>query len=279
MKKTDLSLTLFQTGYCVHPEKVTVKDGSWKKVKFPALVGLIEHPEKGYILFDTGYAEHFFAASRKFPYSIYPKVTPVYFEDEQSIKNQLSAKGIYPEDISYIIISHFHGDHIGGLLDFPKSTYICFKRAYQFIKDKKGFSAIKNGYLPDLLPKDFLERVIFLEEGDGSQLSDDFSPFTEGWDIFQDGSLFAVDLTGHAIGQMGIFLHDSKMDCVFLCADACWQSRAYREKVFPNPLAYLIMPDVRSYQENLIRLHQLHEHHPKWKILPTHCQEIWRNDQ
>lgn len=272
----DITLKLFQCGYCVHPEKIAVKDGSWKKVKFPALVGLIHHPEHGYILFDTGYAEHFFQATRHFPYSLYPKITPVYFNEEESIKAQLEEIGISSSEISYIIISHFHGDHIGGLLDFPEAKFICLKKAYRYIQYKKGFSAIKNGFLPDLLPSNFTERVIFLDERASIKLSDKLAPYKEGWDVFQDGSIIAVDLSGHAVGQIGVFLKDQEKGNVFLCADACWQSRAYRERVLPNPLAYIIMPEVTSYKENIDRLHEFYKRHPDWKIIPTHCQEIWR---
>ncbi|KRG16682.1 hypothetical protein ACA30_00500 [Virgibacillus soli] len=272
----ELSLQLFQAGYCVHPEKIAIKDGRWGKVRFPALVGLIRHPNKGYILFDTGYAEHFFTASSRFPYSLYPKVTPVYFEHKQSIKAQLAEKGIEPDEIRYIIISHFHGDHIAGLLDFPKATFICFKTAYEFIKSKTGFAAVRNGYLPGLLPKDFESRALFLDEELPIKLTKDYTPYMEGWDVFQDGFILAVDVTGHAIGQMGIFLRDVQSGPIFLCADACWQSRAYREKKMPHPLAYLIMPDVQKYRENLWRLHEFHHLHPEWTIIPTHCTEIWR---
>lgn len=272
----EVRLTFFHTGYCVHPEKIAIQDGQWKKVKFPALVGLIEHPEKGYILYDTGYSEHFFHATRHFPYSIYRKVTPVFFQKGESIKEQLMEQGIQPNEIRYILITHFHGDHIGGLLDFPDATFICFQEAYEFIKYKKGFAAVKNGYLPDLMPDDFHERVKFVNDQKRIILSSEYAPFTEAWDIFRDGSLLAVDLTGHAIGQMGIFLRDEEKGKIFLCADACWQSRAYRENILPSRLANVIMADAKQYRKNLKRLHEFHLNHPEWWIVPTHCTEPWR---
>ena len=36
------------------------------------------------------------------------------------IDYQLKEKGISPDEIKYIIISHLHPDHIGGLKFFPK---------------------------------------------------------------------------------------------------------------------------------------------------------------
>lgn len=58
------SLKLYDTGYCTHPEKIAYSKGSWKQICFPATVGLLQHPELGYILFDTGYAGHFKEATK-----------------------------------------------------------------------------------------------------------------------------------------------------------------------------------------------------------------------
>ncbi|MBA4537982.1 MBL fold metallo-hydrolase [Bacillus aquiflavi] len=268
-------MKLFQTGYCVNLERMVLRGGSFKKVSFPALVALMTHPKYGHILFDTGYASHFFTASRSFPYSIYPKMTPIHFQDGDGIKDQLAKEGISSDDISYIFISHFHGDHLGGLLDFPTTTFLCSKKAYEFVKGKKGIDALKNAFLPELLPKDFEQRVIYIDEEKTVSLPEAFSPFKEGWDVFHDGSFFAVDLTGHAIGQLGLFLHDEVRGEVFLCADACWQSQAFRESVLPSKLAYLMMPDIKSFKKNLKKIHELQKQNNNILILPTHCTEIW----
>ena len=66
---------------------------------------------------------------QKFPYSVYAKLTPVHFTEEQSIKQQLLLDGIQPEEIKYIILSHFHGDHTAGLPDFPKSENINLRKS------------------------------------------------------------------------------------------------------------------------------------------------------
>lgn len=266
---------LFECGYCTHPEKIVNPKRPFKKIKFPATVALLKHPTKGYILFDTGYSKSFLDATRSFPYSIYAKLTPVFYSETQSIKNQLKNEGIHPSEIRYIILSHFHGDHTAGLDDFPSAEILTFKKAYDHIKQFNKIKALTKGCLVDLLPEDLPNRMNFIDEQPEILLSSEFHPFHEGFDVFGDGSLFAVDLTGHAIGQFGIFILLKSGKQLLLCADAVWTSQAYEELVFPHKIANLLIEDRAAYRENIEKLHQLSKNSPGIDILPTHCQKTW----
>lgn len=51
------------------------------------------------------------------------------------LNSTLSALGVQPQDLSYIVLSHFHGDHIGGLLvnnelQFPNAAVYAPKLEY-----------------------------------------------------------------------------------------------------------------------------------------------------
>lgn len=274
----NVELQLFSGGYCTNIDKIAIKDGKYRLVKFPAIFGLLKHPTFGYILFDTGYSEHFIKETKPFPFNIYAKTTPVYFHKEDSAIHQLEKIGIRSQEIKYILISHFHADHIAGLLDFPNAHFLCFKKAYDVIKNKKGISALKQAFIPNLLPKDFEERVTFIDRKEPVSLPKKYSPFESGFDILDDGSMYAVDLTGHAIGQFGIFLQDQNNREVLLSADATWSSRAFRENIPPHKLADLIIPDKKSYLNNLHKLHLLYRNNPTIHIMPSHCTEIWKRE-
>lgn len=268
-------LKLYECGYCTHPEKIVNPKRPLKKIKFPAIVALLKHPTKGYILFDTGYSKRFIEETKSFPYSIYAKLTPVSFTESKSIKNQLMKEGINPTDIRYIILSHFHGDHTAGLSDFPSATILTFKKAYDHVKQFNKIKALTKGCLVDLLPKDLHDRMDFIDESPEISLNDQLQPFEEGYDVFQDGSLIAVDLTGHAIGQLGLFVFLKSGKQLLLCADAVWQSEAYEELIFPHKITSILIEDVPFYKENIKKLHQLSKNVPKIDILPTHCQKTW----
>ncbi|WP_080846036.1 MBL fold metallo-hydrolase [Cytobacillus gottheilii] len=270
---------LYECGYCTHPEKIVHPKAGLKPVKFPATVALIKHETKGYILFDTGYAQRFLSATEKFPYSLYRKLTPVFFSEEQAIVNQLAADGITPDEITTIILSHFHGDHTAGLKDFPQAEIITFRKGYEDIENNSKLRALTKGCLLDLLPADFKSRVRFIDDQQPVALSN-LGDFHEGFTVIDDDvSIVAVDLTGHAIGQFGIFIRLKSGKVLFLCADAVWSSRAYEKLVYPHIMANLLIADKRAYVHHIQRLHSLMHTHPDIDILPTHCQVTWNKIQ
>lgn len=260
---------LFDTGYCTHSEKTAIQGGRNIQCKFHSICALIHHPTMGYILFDTGYAERFYKSTQSFPFSIYPRITPVYHECSQSLINQIKDKKL---NIEHIFISHFHADHIGGLKDFPNVQFICSEKAYSHVHNKSGISAVKQGYLPTLMPDDFSDRVKYIESYLFVELEKKYFPFTHGWDLIGDGSLIAIDLDGHAYGQMGLLIKGQNKD-YFLVADACWLSQAYREYLPPHFITRILFSDTKKYLENLKKLHQLYVNNSNILILPTHCPE------
>lgn len=272
---TAVQFELMCAGYCTHREKITLQTGSWKQIRIPALFGLIEHPKLGPVLFDTGYAEHFERECSRSPYSLYKRATPVFFEPHEGAAAQLQARGIRPEEVRHVILSHFHADHVAGCADFPNATFYCFRTAYDFVKEKRGLAAVRCGFVPGLLPCDFEERVVFIDEGEKMELPVELEAFEAGYDVFGDGSLLAIDLSGHAVGQLGLFFYTANKQPVLLCADAAWSSRAYREAVSPHLLAYSLFPDRIAYNDSLSRLHLTHKCYPQLMIIPSHCGEWW----
>ncbi len=76
--------------------------------------------------------------------------------------------------------------------DFPTARFICHPEAIDDIKSKKGFRALIQGFLPGLLPNDFYERLILLDNK--MKLATYLYPFSEGYDLFNDDSMFAIPL-------------------------------------------------------------------------------------
>ena len=254
MKKADIKL--YSVGYCKHPEFMVKRGGSFASIKFPALVAKIEHDGKN-LLFDTGYGEHFFEATAKFPEKIYALTTPVTLEKPLC--------EMIDEPIDSIFISHFHADHIGGLKDFPNAKLYCAKEAYEVAMGSKSrFNKTRMGILPQLLPDDFKQRLTFIEDLPKVDLPKSLAPFEKGY-LLED-RFYVIELDGHAEGQYGLVVDDT-----FFVSDAVWDIEAITKGLKPNILTHIIFKDAKVYYETIAKLTKLHEKNPTLKIVPTHC--------
>lgn len=270
-----VELSILAAGYCKQLHSAVFPAEAWRVVRFRALFALLRHPTNGVMLFDTGYSETFFEATRPFPYRLYAMALPVSCAPAETARWQLRAQGIEPEEVSTIFVSHFHADHIAGLRDFPNAQFICSRRAHDAIRDLRGIAATRRAFVPELMPDDFAVRCRFLESDAATALTAAEAPFERGFDLFGDGSMTAVELEGHAEGQMGLLVRTGTGP-VFLVADAVWHSRALREGVYPGPISRLILPSWPDFAATFEKLREFCRRHPEVKIIPSHCAEVYR---
>lgn len=269
-----LEWRLYEAGHCTHPERATRKGAPARSCEFPALVALLRHPSQGWVLFDTGYSEHFLQATSAFPEKLYQLVTPVHLDPQQSLAAQLRRDGIAPEDIAWVVVSHLHGDHIGGLADFPYARVACSRAAWDDIRARSRIGALRLGLLPGLLHSWQETPPLWFESQPACPLSAPFAHFDLAFDLFGDGSLRLVPLPGHAAGHFGALFEDGQGP-VFLVADASWSSQAIRDNTPPPTLVTAWLGSTRVYRDTLARLHALQQAAPEVRIVPSHCLE-WR---
>lgn len=265
----------YQAGYCKHCERITLKGGRLKKVRYPSLCTLIQHPVHGNILYDTGYSQRFCDATKRFPERLYQLITPV--TQTKDLKTQLEANGIHPDTIRYIIISHFHSDHLGGLKDFPNATFICHKDAWESVRKISRIHGLRKAFMKSLLPEDFEQRLWLLDKSSTSPLPESLMPFSTGYTLFQEtgaNPLYAVELPGHAAGHIGLYFKAHESAPVFLIGDSCWHHQHYREKHYPSRLTHLIHDDPKQYRHTIDCLHTLFCNNPSLNIIPSHEREI-----
>ncbi len=271
MKRCDVRL--LRAGACVHPEAMARRGASLCPASFPALVGLIVHPDEGPVLFDTGYDPAFFAATQTFPERLYRWATPVTLKAGEAAADQVRAHGFAPEDIAAVVLSHFHGDHVAGLHAFPKARLFCARAGLQDLRRRGRFGKVRRGLLDALVPDDAEARAVYFEDRPGVALSPDFAPFTDGADLFGDGSLIAVELPGHCPGHWGLIARDAHDRHVFFIGDAAWSSRGVRENAPPPAFTTALLGETAPYRRTLADLHALWTRNPDLRVTPSHCRE------
>ncbi len=264
-----VSLRCFTTGYAEGNRRFVERTSANKQTRFHTLVGLVEHPTMGLTLFDTGYAPRLLETS-SFSGGIYRRVLPVATNYALAISSQLRELGIEPGDISRVLISHFHPDHIAGLKDFPKADFIASQTAWRSIRNRKGLRALRYAYLPELLPADFEKRLHLIESFADSPRG----TLGGNHDLFGDGSIRLFELPGHAAGQMGALLQTSVLTRDFLVADAAWTSSAIREQVMPHAITRSFVHSFVDIRQTLGKLSMFSKQFPDDRLLPTHCPEV-----
>lgn len=271
MPKIDFHL--LSIGACRHPEFMTIKGGQFCEANFPALVGLIIHSEYGAILFDTGYDAEFFKATQKFPEKLYRLSLPIDFKPDNSIENNLQKYGLKISDIKIIILSHFHGDHIAGLKNFPNAKIYCAKSGLLNMFKGSRFSRTQNGLLNQLLPDDINARAKFFEDFSQTDLSKEFAPFESGIDILGDGSLIAIELKGHCEGHWGLWIKADEKP-VFLVGDAAYSIKSIIENIPPPRFTTSLLGKTNIYRETLLKLSNLYNAaNERVEIIPSHCDK------
>ncbi|GAB6194963.1 N-acyl homoserine lactonase family protein [Lysobacter xanthus] len=207
----DVSLARLDCGGA--PEPVSVATFS-DTMEFPDLklqlvysCYLVRHGDR-YLLWDTGNAMD---GSPRAP--------------KASIVDQLARIGVKPEQVEYVGISHYHGDHTGQLPAFAKSTLLIGRGDWMAVQpataidgaDAKSYAARRAPFAPWISGGAKVEPVT----GDRR-------------DVFGDGSVLILDLPGHTPGHHGLLVKLAKAGNVLLSGDVTHFHENYRSNGVPT---------------------------------------------
>ncbi len=156
------------------------------KIQFVFSCYLIKHGDE-YLLWDTGLP----------PTAVAPNVAP-----KVSLVDYLAKIDVKPEQIKYVGISHYHGDHTGQVASFPKSTLLIGAREWDAISSPKP---------PEGVNVKPFESWIKGENKVEPQATDK--------DVFGDGSVIMLRTPGHTPGHSSLLVKLAQMGPVILSGD------------------------------------------------------------
>ena len=131
------------------------------------------------------------------------------------IVESLRAKGLSPEDIDLVILSHLHFDHAGGGIRLAGEKLVTtFPRA-EYVVQRLEWEVAMAGY-PELRAAYPLENIAPLENSGQLRLIDGDLEIVAG--------LSARITGGHTNGQQALFIESEGQTAVYL-ADACPTTR------------------------------------------------------
>ncbi len=178
----------------------------WEDETLPVNVFLVEHP-RGLCLVDAGQTSAA-AAPHYFP-SWHPFFRLERFElgPAEEAAAQIAGAGFDPAAVRWVVLTHLHTDHVGGLGAFRGAEVIVTRMEWELAR---GLSGRLRGYVPQRWPRGLEPRPIDLT---GPPLG----PFAGSYDIASDGRLIVVPLPGHTRGHAGLLVRDEAHRS-FLCA-------------------------------------------------------------
>ena len=231
---------------------------------------LVRHPA-GDLLIDTGDSSHFVDEIRGYPFGTWFKL--------RFLAGQLTPKIPLPEllrrvkedpaKLRWVILSHAHLDHAGGLMDLPRVPVLLSQEELQFAND------------PNVQAKGFAIAAHVSKFPVPGKPSLRFDPqpyesFDESADLYKDGSVVVVPLRGHTPGSVGIFVNLSPNRRLFYVGDAVDDDRGFQERVGKSLILRDSDNDEALADQVVSSLSDLHEKLPELAIIPAHGRSAYK---
>lgn len=159
----------------------------YKSLKVPIVYScyLVKHGDD-YMVWDSGHPMNA------------PNVAP-----KVSLVDLLGKLELKPENIKYIGISHYHGDHIGQVASFAKSTLLIGKGDWDALTDPAKKQAMAD-------PANFASWI-----SGGSKVQ----PVPGDKDVFGDGTVVMLNTPGHTPGHHSLLVKLQQTGYVLLMGD------------------------------------------------------------
>jgi glyoxylase-like metal-dependent hydrolase (beta-lactamase superfamily II) len=122
-----------------------------------------------------------------------------------------------------------------------------------------------------------VHRLRFVDDLPRVPLPPPLDRFGVAHDLFGDGSALVVNLPGHAVGHIGLFIPQSR-HARLLIGDAAWSRTSIATGTPPPRLTTAIVGETRAYRETLARLAALHRAWPTLDIVPSHDPPQFHGD-
>lgn len=190
------------------------------KVEVVTTVGIIEHPKHGLILWDTG-INHAVADPEQCDAYWGAGIRDAFgghgFTRDHAIDAQLKKLGSKPEDVRYVVYSHLHLDHAGGMSYFPKAVHVAQRDELRYA-----------------LWPDTWTRPVYCQNDFKDIRSLDILELDGDFDLFDDGTMRLIRTSGHTPGHQALILDLPQRGKLCLGADVGHLRDGY-EAMVPMP--------------------------------------------
>jgi N-acyl homoserine lactone hydrolase len=224
---------------------------------------LLEHPGVGIVLVDTGLHPSVAVDPRQNLGSLAPRIFRDLSTDEgRTAPAQLRARGVRPEEVSLVVMTHLHPDHASAVSEFPDATFVVSDREWRAATAR---GASLHGYVRGQFDHGVDWRTLDFDEH-----ADSFVSFGRAIDLLGDGSVHCVFTPGHTPGHMSVVVRLAQGEAL-LAGDAIYTHRTLTEGTLPARVE-----DAHDFRRSLREIQLYAEQTPSALIVPGHDAAAWR---
>jgi len=179
------------------------------KITMPVSSWLVVHP-KGKLVFDTGISCEALPDPAGRLGKRVASLFSIRSRQGEDVVGQLATLGLTPDDIRYVVNSHFHFDHCGCNASFPRAQFLVQRAELALARTERNRYNAKDWDHP-------LDYV----EIDGEH------------DVFGDGTVVLLPTPGHTAGHQSLWIRDGGRQLVFT-GDACYTREHLEKAILPS---------------------------------------------
>lgn len=217
---------------------------------------LISHPSYGKLLFEAGHHSNIARDPGEHLGIIHTLgLMPMVQDTGQDARSQLRARGIDPETVRDVIVSHFHPEHVGAAEEFPGARIVADRREIEHGLESPDYNYVRREY-------DGIKKWMRLDFSGAPA----FGPFDGVVDLIGDGSVLVLSTPGHTPGHISLLLNLPEGP-VLLTGDMAWTEGNIQTRSIGLPFVSSDGPAARA---SLGKLVAFQEQNPGVLVVPGH---------
>lgn len=229
----------------LHGELRMFEAGAAGKVTLAVSAWLVRHP-RGTVLFDAGMPASFVDASART--RRISEFLTIGFGAGNRVDAQLELNFQDPGRVDFVVVSHLHFDHVGGLSMLPNATLVIQRKEWE-----AGMAVARDADTVHERKDYDLGHPLLLVDGEH--------------DLFGDGSVVCLPTPGHTVGHQSLRIRLATGQQVVLASDCCYFARTLDNGVLPS-FGY----DLDEQRRSLARLRRLRDDGAT--IIPGHDIDV-----
>lgn len=236
-----------------------VPRNTWVDLPIPAF--LVRHPGIGPVLIDTGLHPSVYSDPRDNLGRVGARIYEL--EEGRDVPAQLRPKGVSPNEVGLVILTHLHMDHASAISEFPEAVFVVSEQEWL------AATTIRRPAFHHYRRRHFDFGFEFVSVDFDSDQIDSYGPFGRSFDLLGDGSIRLVYTPGHSAGHMSVVLRLPRRDFVVV-GDA-----AYTWDQFESEHPPFMLADEHNWRRSLHELKQYRQAYPYALIVPGHDPEFF----